>query len=337
MFYINLSLFKELCSIPILFPPSLNPFSDTALMTKLSNKQVSFIVKTVSKGDANCSELAQLYEVSSRRVRQLVAAYRKTGQVPVLSKQRRPKTFLTEKQKRLIEEAYNESFLGATLLRLDIQKKFEVNIPHNKIHAHLKEKGLAHPDEKKQKQRKYCRYERDHSGSLGHLDWHETDNGLKVLPVLDDASRKILAIGEFSAISTENALKVLKQAIKTTHEYNAFIRELNSDRDSTFMTTKNPDWDKHKFQQALRTYGIKFIPSRAHHPQTNGKNERWFQEYDKHRKRFKTAKQFMNWYNNRIHGGLNRRQPDTPNEAFMRKLQPECLLGLFYKNMVKEP
>ncbi|MFH1695220.1 MAG: hypothetical protein ABH850_02195 [Candidatus Micrarchaeota archaeon] len=120
-------------------------------MTKLSNKRVSFIVKTVSKGDVKCSELARLYEVTCRRVRQLVAAYKKTGQVPVLSKKRRPKTFLTEEQERLIEEAYNKSFLGATLLRLDIQKKFDVNISHNKIHAHLKEKGLAEPDKKKQK------------------------------------------------------------------------------------------------------------------------------------------------------------------------------------------
>lgn len=161
-------------------------------MTKLSNKRVSFIVKTVSKGKAKCSELARLYEVSSRMVRQLVATYKKTGQVPILSKQRRPKTFLTEEQKRLIEQAYNKRFLGATLLRLDIQKKFEVNIPHNKIHAYLKEKGLAEPDEKKQKQCKYCRYERDHSFSLGHLDWYETDDRTKVLPILDDTSRKIL-------------------------------------------------------------------------------------------------------------------------------------------------
>ncbi len=305
-------------------------------MTKLSNKRVSFIVKTVFKGEAKCSDLARLYEVSCRRVRQLVAEYRKTGQVPVLSKQRRPKTFLTEEQKRVIDQAYNESFLGATLLRLDIQKKFETNIPHNKIHAYLKEKGLAEPDEKKQKQRKYCRYEREHSFSLAHLDWHETETGMKVLPVLDDASRKILAIEEFSAISTENALKVLKLAVETAREYNAFIRELNSDRDSTFMTTKNPDWDNHKFQQALREYGIKFIPSRAHHPQTNGKNERWFQEYDRHRLRFSTAKAFIEWYNNRIHGGLNRKQGVTPNEACMRKLQPEAILGLFYRNIVGE-
>jgi putative transposase len=306
-------------------------------MTKLSNKRVKFVIKAVLRGEASSQELARCFEVTPRRIRQLVAEYRKTGEVPTLSKERRPKTFLTEEQKLLVEKAYEESRLSATLLRLHIQKKYAVSIPHNKIHAYLKQKGLAYPDEKKQKQRKYCRYQRDHSGSLIHLDWHEREDGVKVLPIIDDASRKILAIGEYPNISTENAIYMLNSAVEHARSYNTYIRELNSDRDTTFMTTKGtPLFDEHKFQQALRKHSIKFIPSRAHHPQTNGKNERWFQEYDKHRNRFNTAEEFVEWYNDRVHGGLNRREGITPNEAFMQKLQPEAILGLFYKNIIGE-
>ena len=306
-------------------------------MTKLSNKRVKFIIRVITREGASCSQLAGLYGISVRRVQQLVQEYRATGVMPSMVKSRRPKTFLTEEQKRLINQVYADSRLSATLLRLAIKERFGVSISHNKIHAYLKEKGWAKPDEKKQKQRKYCRYEREHSLSLVHLDWHETADGIKVLPIIDDASRKLLALGEFNAISTKNAIKVLEQAVKTAEEYNGFIRELNSDRDTTFMTTKGkPALDNHCFQQALRKHGIKFIPSRRHHPQTNGKNERWFQEYDKHRHRFKTSKEFTEWYNNRVHGGLNRQQPDTPNKAFMRKLQPESILGLFYKNITGE-
>ena len=326
------------CGIPILFPFSLNPFLDTTLMTKLSNKRVKFAVKAVLRGQASCSQLARVFEVTPRRIRQLTAQYRKSGVVPMLSKQRRPKSVLTDEQKQLIEKAYDESRLSATLLRLHIQKYYQVNISHNKIHTYLKENGVARIDEKKQKQRKYCRYERSHSCSLIHLDWHERKDGVKVLPIIDDASRKILAIGEYPAISAENAVFVLEKAVKHAASYNAFIRELNSDRDTTFMTTHGKTlFDEHKFQQALREHDIKFIPSRAHHPQTNGKNERWFQEYDKHRHRFKTANEFIEWYNNRIHGGLNRREGITPNEAFQQKLQPESIIGMFYKNIVRKP
>ena len=264
----------------------------------------------------------------------MVKQYKESGVIPELRKERRPKTFLTDEQKILIDKAFEESKLCAFLLRFDIRKKFKVNIPHNKIHAYLKQKGHAKTDKKKQKQRRYIRYERKHSLSLVHLDWHETDDGKYVLPIIDDASRKILAIGEFSTISTQNAVKVLKQAISLAQEYNSHIRELNSDRDTTFMTNKGkPAIDKHKFQQELRRHGIKFIPSRRRHPQTNGKNERWFQEYDKHRPRFKTAQEYINWYNNRIHGSLDLYAGETPNEAFMKKLQPEAILGLFYKNI----
>jgi putative transposase len=40
------------------------------------------------------------------------------------------------------------------------------------------------------------------------------------------------------------------------------------------------------------------------HPQTNGKLERWFGEYQKHRLAFSTSEVFKEWYNNRPHGSL---------------------------------
>ncbi|MFH1588625.1 MAG: DDE-type integrase/transposase/recombinase [Candidatus Diapherotrites archaeon] len=308
-------------------------------MTKLSNKRIKFIVKAVCTGKANIEQLAKLYEVSVRRVQQIMKEYNESGEIPVLKKNRRPKESLSLEEKEVIDKAYEKVRLCACRIKPFIKKKFKMNISHNKIHEHLKQKGLAKSDKKKQKQRRYCRYERKHSLSLIHLDWHEPKENkkIKVLPIIDDASRKIIAIGEFTAINTHNALKVLEDAIQHAFEYNAFIKELNSDRDTTFMTNKprKTKHDNHKFQKALRKHNIKFIPSRRRHPQTNGKNERWFQEYDKHRFRFNTVNEFIEWYNNRPHGSLDRENAETPNEAFIRKLQPECLLGMFYKNIIE--
>jgi len=40
--------------------------------------------------------------------------------------------------------------------------------------------------------------------SAGHIDWHEDPiKGLKICAILDDSSRKILAIDEFANINTE--------------------------------------------------------------------------------------------------------------------------------------
>jgi hypothetical protein len=43
--------------------------------------------------------VASVYELSVRGVQQLVKEYRDTGKMPELIKDRRPKTFLSQKQK----------------------------------------------------------------------------------------------------------------------------------------------------------------------------------------------------------------------------------------------
>jgi putative transposase len=64
---------------------------------------------------------------------------------------------------------------------------------------YLKAEGLAQEDLKKQKRRKWVRYERKRSLSAGHIDWHELDRtDVKVCVILDDASSIVLAGGEFT-------------------------------------------------------------------------------------------------------------------------------------------
>ncbi len=68
-----------------------------------------------------------------------------------MNPKRRPKTHLSEEQKRIIKQAYNESFLGARLLKHHIKKIYKQDIPQNKIHEYLLEIGLAKPNPRKQK------------------------------------------------------------------------------------------------------------------------------------------------------------------------------------------
>ena len=136
----------------------------------------------------------------------------------MLDKKRRPKTHLSDDEKRIIEDAHNASFQGARLLRVHIQKHYKRSISHNKIHQHLLEVGLARPNLKKQKKRKRCRYERKHSLSLVHADWLDYD-GTQVIAYEDDASRKILSIGEFTNATTDNTICVFKRAENIARAY----------------------------------------------------------------------------------------------------------------------
>ena len=157
----------------------------------------------------------------------------------------------------------------------------------------------------------------------------------KVCVVFDDGSRKILCGNEFDRELEEYAIALEQEAMDISFsDYSALIRECNTDRGTQFYNnTKNKDGERNKnrFEEFLEKNNIKHIPSRRNHPQTNGKEERWFRTYEENRHRFETFKEFIDWYNNRIHLGLSRKEGITPNEAIRFKLQPEAILGLFFR------
>ena len=312
------------CRVRKLFRRNVSPY----IMVKLTDRAIRWIVKHVENNDVNTKLAASIYGVSMRRVQQLVKEYRETGRVPQLTKRRRPKTYLTEEQKEIIDKVWNETRVGARLLYYELKRR-GYNIPHNKIHAYLRKTGKTIPNPNKQKKRKRCRYERKHSCSLIHGDWHRrTENDPYAIIWIDDASRYILAGGEFDNATADYSIETLRKAQKTAMEYNAEIKEVNTDRGTQFYSTKKKP---SKFEAYVMSQGIKFIPSRKNNPQTNGKLERLWYEYDKHRFSFENMDEFISWYNHRIHGALWLEIGERPEEAFWRKLPPESLLGLFLK------
>jgi hypothetical protein len=64
---------------------------------------------------------------------------------------------------------------------------------------------------------------------LVHADWFDYE-GVWVIAFENDASRNILAIGEFSNATTENAINVLKNAGSVAIDYNDKILAINTDR-----------------------------------------------------------------------------------------------------------
>lgn len=306
-------------------------------MVRLKERKLVWTFEQKEKGEKN-KDLAFLCGVGIRRFQQLYSQYKMTGKIPNLNWKRRPKRTLTEEEKTLIEKAVKESLMnGAVFLELYIEKYYKIRIPHNKIHEYLLLKGIAQEDEKKKKQRVYTLYEREHSFSLVHLDWHESKvlRGRHVCVVEDDASRKILCGDEFDRELEEYTMMLMDQAINISDKnYSAVIIECNTDKGSQFYANKKTNEGekaKSRFEIFLEKQNIKHIPSRRKHPQTNGKEERWFGTYEKKRMLFKTFKEFINWYNNKINLGLSRKRGITPNEAIGFKLQPEAILGLFFR------
>ena len=196
------------------------------------------------------------------------------------------------------------------------------HIPHNRIHRILKERGMAVNQPAKQKRRKWIRFEREHSNSLWHIDYSEID-GKQVLGLLDDASRFVPACEEYDDATAENAVVSLNKAV----EKYGVPKQLLSDNGSHFASVVRescPNPEQNVFQQRLDELGIEHIKARIHHPQTNGKLERFFETVQQLKPHFGTMRKTLNYYNNkRPHMSLNNGKLRTPARAYKEKFKGE--------------
>ena len=203
----------------------------------------------------------------------------------------------------------------------EILKHKGFSVSRRKIEQVLKAEGFQKPCPKRQKPRKYKRFEWPIPDFMWHTDWHtiksERLKGQNIIVYIDDCSRKIMAYN-LGAMTTKNSLFALYNAI-AKHKVTPYC--LNSDRGTQFFPNKKNKDGKasHEFQKALEELGISFIPSKKRHPQTNGKNERFFGILDKEfDERFKDIDHFIEWYNSeRLSEAVDYM---TPNEAYKKRL-----------------
>jgi transposase InsO family protein len=287
-------------------------------MTKLNKKRVKWLVDQVVKHDKRPKDVCLAYSISQRRVQQLVKTFRESKRYPELKDGRRPKTFLSPEQEQAIEQAYKETLLTPRMLYYELLRR-SVYAPKNKMYQYLKTRGWVRDEPNEQKKRKRCRYEWPHTGDMLHSDYHRTSvNHPHCIFWLDDHCRKILSGAECSSPNAETALKTFKEAQAKLKPYFCSVLRVNTDRAIVFLSNKNKG--KSKFEEYCNKEGIRLIPSRAKNPQTNGKVERRWLEYDKHRWRFKKLQDWIDWHNNRLTTSLDIQHYETPNDAFLRGL-----------------
>ena len=255
-------------------------------------------------------------DVSVRRVYQVKEAFDKNGKIPEIGeKVGRPSKPFDNWEIELVKEAYEKYRVSADTLERLIDKHYSKHIGHNRINKILIYLGFVKPKLIKDiRKKKFKRYERRHSLTAVHIDWHYF-KGVWVFSVIDDASRKILALIESDKESTDNSILGMELALKQGQ-----IKQCISDHGSTF--TSNFEDAKSRFREYLISKGIKPILCRIRHPRSNGKIEKWFQVYDRHRKAYKNAKDFLFWYNDlKPHKALNFDELETLSQAFIRKLK----------------
>jgi len=305
---------------------------------KLTQTNVEHIVADVLRHGLSTAFVAKQFKISQRRVQQLVQYTKKNGQVPVLRKPgRRPYAQYPQDIRKVVVRTAKRLKCGAVQVGKYLRNKLGIKIGNNKIQEILKEENMAKEEANKRvRKRPWVRYERTHSLSAVHIDWYFNSRRQWVCIFEDDASRMILAIGEYESRSSEAAIE-LSEEIIAKYGHIRMPAAYITDRGSEFYGVRR-DKDgnsEHAFEKYCKERGIQLIYCRYAHPQTNGKVERLFREYERHRWEFETLEEFVYWYNCvRPHLSLDIDNLETPQKAFYRKLT-DIIVGN-YMRMVEQ-
>ena len=257
--------------------------------------------------------------ISIRRVNQIYRQYLLTEQIPEIGKRYgRPIKQIEDWETKAVRETYEKYKVCADTLETHIEKEKGIHIGHNRIHWILIQLGYACKKGKIDvRKKKWIRYERRHSLTAVHIDWYYyAPLQHWVFAVLDDASRKLLALVECKHATTEMSIYGMKLAMQ-----HGKIKQCISDHGTQFI---KGDGMESSFRDFLDENGIKQILCRIKHPQSNGKVEKFFHLYQEKRKYFEKVHEFVHWYNEvRPHRSLNFELLETPSQAFVRKMKAE--------------
>lgn len=145
-----------------------------------------------------------------------------------------------------------------------------VGISSWSINKILNKHKLTNPVKRKKKRVKYVRWQRNHPNSLWQIDHSDQKvKGKWVLSVIDDCSRKSLAMVAMDSVTTSAVTRILGELIIGYGK----PKQILSDNGSAYgLKSKHS-----KFDRWCRRNWIEHIRTAVHSPTTSGKVERLFQ------------------------------------------------------------
>lgn len=278
-------------------------------MYKLTFEKRVWIVKQCQKG-VNVDKIALAQGINRRCIYQILGKFKdyswdglkdhKTG---------RPETMLNKNAEIIILDLRRLYGYGACHIE-QILKNRGFGISHRQIEKLLIRNDLVEPNIKKQKPRKWVRYELPNPNDLWHTDWTYDPFTQKQLSVfIDDRTRLITSYGLCKRATAENSIVLLKAGIA---EYGK-PKSVMTDHGSQYYANKGSILQTYtQFRIVLDALGIKHYVARVNRPQTNGKVERFFLSYKTEYATgtFSCIGDYIKHYNeNRLHMSLNYKTP----------------------------
>jgi|SRR3989344_4354175 len=288
-------------------------------MYKLTFKKRVWIVKQSQKGIA-LSELARIQKINLRTAYKIIDHYKESGWNGLRDhKTGRPETILNENAQIIILDIRKKYGYGPGNIE-HILKNKGFGISHRQIEKVLIRNNCVVPNIKKQKSRKWVRYELPNPNDLWHTDWsYDPFSGQQLSIFIDDRTRLITSSGLFKNATTENTLALLSSGIAEYGKPKAIMTDHGS---QYYANHPNADQNNSEFRKQLNILGIKHYLARVNRPQTNGKAERFFLTYKTEfaTGAFSNLKDFIKHYNEkRLHMSLGYK---TPQEIWKELILP---------------
>jgi len=259
-----------------------------------------YIVRQAQAGITPISDIAKYRKVPRRTIYYLINKFRKGGFANLIPKPRgRKKDSLNHKFIELVVSEWKQFKCGSHKMWLRLKAR-GFTVSERKIQAVYKENGFKLNNRSRPSQIKFVKYEYPIPNMLWHTDWsHDPRTNQNIIAFIDDCTRLLVHAEIFAHSTTENTILAFKNAIAKYGKPDAIL----TDNGTQFTPAKT---EKGPFSEFCEQNGIKHILGRIHHPQTNGKVERWFGTYKlEFDERFTTLNQFIRFYNeDRIHQGI---------------------------------
>jgi len=286
-------------------------------MYKLTFKKRVWVVKQRLKG-ISTTKLCQAQGISRMTVSNLVRGYKEDGWDGLKDhKTGRPETVLNRNAEIIILDLRERFGYGACMIEQLLKRK-GFSISHRQIEKVLIRNNLVVPNPKKQKSRKWVRYELPNPNDLWHTDWsYDPFTGKNLSVYIDDKTRLITSCGIFQRATAEVTVALLRSGIA---EYGKPKAVMTDHGTQYYAARSEAKQENTQFRKALNILGIKHYLARVNRPQTNGKVERFFLTYKTEfaTGTFTNINEFISHYNeNRPHMSLNYK---TPKEVWNEHL-----------------
>jgi transposase InsO family protein len=286
-----------------------------------------FLVETHLRTGRPIKELARAHQVNASWLFKLLRRYRLEGEAGLEPRSRRPRRSPTRigdvwedeivsVRKELLDDGLDA---GADTIRYHLGKRHRRVPSTSTIWRVLKARGFVVPQPQKRPKSSYVRFVADlpnecWQGDVTHV---ELDSGevFEVLNVIDDHSRTCIASRAMVRVKATDVIRVLHISAEKWGYPAAFL----SDNGLVFSSQARHGLAG-GFEQELFALGITSKHSRAYHPQTCGKVERFHQTMKKFlaaqdgvctkKQLQRELERFVAYYNEvRPHRGIGRQTP----------------------------